>query len=461
MNDSINVAFIVIDTLRKDYAKPMEEVLKKFGFISYENVISPAPWTMPSHASMFTGLYPAFHGAHETKDKKDTQIKLKRKEVLSLKLRDMGFETYLLSANPYIRPTFGFRGFEHFYYSSGPYFPILTHNEKDKIRDIIDRYNVGTKLELIRILTVNKKFKLMIKGSLSYLFNKPYTYLYSLLKKWPKDKGANEIIKTLKKTLPVTVNDPKFIFINLMEVHEPYSLSENCLKIIEENLKANKLDPNLVNRWRVKYSTHVNYVTKKVVEVMNILKQKDMFNNSFIIVTSDHGQLLGEHGRVGHITFLYDELLRVPLLIKYPKNCEIKYPRNKNSRYISLVNLKPFIHSIVDNKLEDDSILYSDVVFAESYGIPLKISKISTKEEKMNIEQLEKYRIAIYYKNFKGIFNVNDWKFENLMSHSSNPEVSEDAINCMKKQVMKFLRTVEVAKIPKIKKLSGGNRWQP
>ena len=52
-----NVIFIVVDTLRKDYAKPLEKELKELGFISYENTIAPAPWTIPSHASIFTGLY--------------------------------------------------------------------------------------------------------------------------------------------------------------------------------------------------------------------------------------------------------------------------------------------------------------------------------------------------------------------------------------------------------------------
>jgi len=99
-----NVIFIVVDTLRRDYAKPLEEELKKFEFISYENAIAPASWTTPSHASIFTGLYPALHGAHETKNKKDIEVKFKnRNSILSLRLQDMGYKTYLLSANPYIR----------------------------------------------------------------------------------------------------------------------------------------------------------------------------------------------------------------------------------------------------------------------------------------------------------------------------------------------------------------------
>lgn len=68
-----------------------------------------------------------------------------------------------------------------------------------------------------------------------------------------------------------------------------------------------------------------------------------------------------------------------------------------------------------------------------------------------NIEQLEKYRIAIYYKNFKGIFNVTDWKFEEIISYDPNIEITEDVVKDMKKEVVKFLKTATVAKVPKIK----------
>ncbi len=55
-----NVILIVVDTLRDDYSYPLKENLKKFGFISYNNAIAPTSWTIPSHASLFTGLYPPY-----------------------------------------------------------------------------------------------------------------------------------------------------------------------------------------------------------------------------------------------------------------------------------------------------------------------------------------------------------------------------------------------------------------
>ena len=116
-----------------------------------------------------------------------------------------------------------------------------------------------------------------------------------------------------------------------------------------------------------------------------------------------------------------------------------------------MVRLKPFILDIIDNKLSDDSVLYSDTVFAESYGVHTDIGNISNETERKNIEQLDKYRIAIYYRNFKGIFNVTDWKFEEIISYDPKIEITDDITKHMKKEVLKFLKTATVAKVPKIK----------
>ncbi|ANF22624.1 sulfatase-like hydrolase/transferase [Thermococcus piezophilus] len=452
--DYVNVIFILIDTLRKDYAKPLETELKRLDFISYENAIAPAPWTIPSHASLFTGFYPALHGAHETKSKKGADVKLNDSYTMTIRLKELGYESWLLTSNPYIHPRFGFSGFDYIYEPpllSKMWDGMLSLSEREKLKRLKQIHNWKTKSEIIRILLLEKHFKLLVKISLEHVIRRLYiNQALSMFKGWPKEKGSRDIIEELKKSDTLT-NEPKFIFINLMEVHEPYSLFEKPIQETLENLKRNKpVDPNLVKNWRKKYPEEVEYVTKKILEMMRIFKETEIFDDSLIIVTSDHGQLLGEHGRINHGTFLYDELLRVPLLIKYPTDYEIEHV-TEDSKYISLTKLKPFIFGIIGNDLDDDSILYEETVFAESYGTHLNVGEPSNEEEKRNIEQLEKYRIAIYYKNFKGIFNVTDWKFEKIKSYDPNIEVTDDIVKHMKKEVIKFLKTATIAKVPKIK----------
>ncbi len=453
MNKLHNIIIIVVDTLRKDYAKPLENALTKMGFISYKNVIAPAPWTTPTHGSIFTGLYPTFHGAHETKNKKDIKVKLNVKDLLSSRLKEAGYETYLLSSNPYIRPEFGFIGFDHFY--DALYIPslsFLSSTEKRELEKL--KHDSKTKLELAKALILDKHFKLFTKAGLSYFTNKPYLYMSAIFKKWPIDKGARNLIKALKeRVVTIPEKNPKFIFINLMEVHEPYFLGDNLGgRGFRENLKTNKLDQRLVQKWREKYPAEVRYVTRKILELMKILKEKNMFDNSLIILTSDHGQLLGEHRRISHGTFLYDQLLKVPLLIKYPKESHIEILKN-SQKYISLVKIKSLILNLIDNKITTDNILYSDTVLAESYGIHVSVGELSNDEERRNIEQLEKYRIALYHKNFKGIFNVSEWKFEEIISYDLDTKVNENVVKQMKKEVLKFLKTATVLKVMKVKKL--------
>jgi len=236
-----------------------------------------------------------------------------------------------------------------------------------------------------------------------------------------------------------------------MEVHEPYFRTEgNIDKNFITNLRTGELDQKLYQKWKERYPKEVEYVTERIAEIMKILKENRIFDDSLIIVTSDHGQLLGEHGRISHGTFLYDELLRVPLLIKYPKESDIEITTN-SLKYISLTNLKQLILNLVENKLTDDSVLRSDIVFGESFGIHQNVGDLSTEEEKKNIEKLEKYRIAVYYKNFRGIFNVKDWKFEEVTSYNLNIEATEDTEKHMKNEVVKFLKIATTVKVPKIK----------
>ena len=425
-----NVIIIVIDALRRDYSTFLENKLVKLGFISYENVIAPAPWTLPSFASLFTGLYPSFHGAHETKNKKTYHIRLnKKRDLLSLQLQNIGYETYLISPNIYVSPYFGFSGFQH-YYDSGIF---LNFSLEERLSSSSIKRDESI-IQITKKLLKNKEVKLLMKMGINYLIK----YI-----NWPTDKGAINTLKIIKK-IPLT-NENEFIFISLMETHEPYFKHQNWTKLREMNRMGHPINKSMIPKLRNKYMEEVRYVTKKIVNLIKIFRDKNIFDDSLIIITSDHGQLLGEYGKIGHGTYLYDELLRIPLLIKYPNGLEIN--RIKNTyRYASLTNLKSFILQVIKDDLISEDTLYSATVFAESYGVPENI-KPNTKKEMETVEKLEKHRIAIYYKNFKGIFNVSDWRFEKLIPYNDEyvPPIIKQEI---KNEVLKFLNA-----------LSLNNRW--
>ena len=441
-----NVIMIVVDALRKDYAKPLETRLKKMGFISYENAITPAPWTLPSHASIFTGLYPLFHAAHEIRNKEISNLRLRYKPLLTEQLNKLGYTNYLITANAFVSPFFGFDNFDHIKKSHPAHHFGLSAEELNTLRKIYNKFKFLSVFYLLRHLEFELLYRIMI-NYLSIKFHLPVERVYALLRKWPKEKGVSSFIEYLSK---ITLKTPFFLFMNIIEVHDPYFLGDDMHRLYINNIIYNHSYPNYYRKVREKYAEQVSYVSEKLIKLFKIFEEKNIFDNSLIIVVSDHGQLLGDHGRLYHGTFLFDELLRVPLLIKYPKEMKVNVIKEDKRKYISLVKLKPFILGIVENTLNNDSVLYSDTVFAESYGIfglPDRLKKTINEGRKRKIEYLEKYRIAIYHRNFKGIFNVNDWEFETIESYDDSIKVTEDIVKDMKKKVVNFLRLGSLKKL--------------
>lgn len=435
-----NILVIVLDTLRNDFVGPLISRLRSLEFVSYNNVIATSPWTTPSHASIFTGLYPILHGAHETRDRKIIDVRLRKsRDILSSDLSRLGYKTFLLTANPLISPPFGFTGFDYFHMHDYRLpLPLLNEKDLDVLRELKLEHSPKNRIELVKILLKNKKYKLLIKDAANHFLIKLYHPLYIKLHDWPRDKGARKIIHIVDKLLTDNSRDKKFIFINFMEVHEPYLLSQQFSKVHRENLLLNnEIDKDFVETIKCKYKQYSMYVFDKVIELMDILRRRNFFDNSLIIVTSDHGQLLGEYNRVGHGIFLYDELIRVPLLVKYPSLFDVEI--TESSKYISLAKLRKFILGIANQKLEDDSILYSDIVFAESYGVQDVFRKNLSDIEKMNLAKLEKYRIAVFFNGFKGIFNVSEWRIEDIVSYDGK-KIDEDVSNYMKKIAVNFLK---------------------
>ncbi len=459
-----NIIIIIVDTLRKDYSKPLEDALTKIGFVSHENAIAPAPWTVPTHASIFTGLYPLYHGAHETKESEKKverlNIKLKKTDnLLSIELQELGYVTYLLSTNVQVSPLFGFKGFDHFYVATARFSLFLSIEDKYIIHKIINELesDKNINLNLVKALIKDRRYSLVLKGAMDKIIGSSVYWYNERIRKCSLDKGAKEMVRNFNKIWSnQNQKDAKFIFINLMEMHEPYFKGHNMLKHFVMNLNGGKIDPACLQKCKENYPRAVEYVTKNILDMVKILKRKGTFENSLIIVTSDHGQLLGEHNRIGHGTFLYDELLRVPFMIKYPRGWNVSNTDSR-AKYVALTRVKSFVLEMLNNHKLDIGKLYQDTVFAESYGITCDLKKLANKycgglseEGKRSLEELERYRIAVYHRNFKGIFNVGSWSFDEITSCDPDIEVTEKVKEQMKKEVARFLRNAAMAKTLKI-----------
>lgn len=266
--DAPDVILISIDTLRADHlpvygyerdTAPNLSSLAADGVV-VDPFISHAPWTLPSHASMFTGLLPHEHGAVDWQFSIPNHVGLFTENLKQRSYRTGGFVTAV-----YVSDAFGFdRGFDLFQFDD-------TKNATETVRDAA------------RWLFADRR--------------------------------------------------PSFLFIHLFDVHHPYAPPPSHMglygppspAITEPNLHFSKFlrwaetdpaytAPTAINR----YDELIAYVDTVLGYFFQALKAANRYDNTMIVVLSDHGEEFYDHGYWGHSNYLYEEMLRVPLIVKFP-----------------------------------------------------------------------------------------------------------------------------------------------
>ena len=439
---SDGIILMVLDTLRLDFARRyFSQWLKKLGFIEHI-ALTTSPWTVPAHVSIFSGLYPSFHGVYPKNDSLADFVIPHRltKFMLHNYLVKKGYRTIFLSSNPYISPSFGYRSINIFYDTTNINRPIIELSEEEKY--IISRLRGLSRMKRMTNLIKRHKLRLLSKIIINYIYRK--TINLPIIKdidmkrrKWPLDKGASKINNLLKR-----INFCKrfFLFINYMEVHEPYTKDNSFTKQVLENVVLERKHDTYYHFWKKKYEDEVRYLSTKVNESLDILKDLNVFDNSLIIITSDHGQLLGEHDRLGHGMFLYDELIKVPLYIKPPNNAKIREPYNHDA-FLSLAKIKRFIKNYVENKIVDITLLKDDLPMAEVFGMNYVTQEIKNILKNVNEDKLKKaymsmkkHRIAVYFNNCKIVYNVNNGSIEMLFPYC-NEAIVRNALKRIRKRI--------------------------
>jgi len=403
-----NIILIVLDALRLDTSYPLRTTLHDF--ISYSNAISTAPWTLPSHASMFTGLYPSQHGAHETDHIKCTDIGLIRNThtTINVRLKAFGYKSYGFSANILVTPTYGF-DFDVF---DSPYFSFpwprflegLTGSERETFERYLSTRKAIDGISSILLLSVHNPLKLV--SLFSILTQRTAAKCGS---DWPREKGGAKALDFVKRT---AFREPFFMFLNLLEIHEPYFKSDNLLNGLTPR-HIDTIKPSDLRRWINGYNSQFLLLQKRLIEILKELDERKVLDRSVVVVTSDHGQMLGEHGWVGHGSFLYDELIKVPLLIRYPPNSNVKF--DDPHGVISLANLPAFFQDLAKG-VYTDTCLYRSTAFAESWGLYEKVPPKREKIARTVLPTLSKRRVAVYSGSSKLTYNITDEKVEEFVS---------------------------------------------
>lgn len=317
-----NIVLVVLDSVRAPnastygYARattPKLDRLAADGTV-YERASSVGCWTLPVHASLFTGRYPIRHGVTISAEALGDSL-----PTLAEILGRHGYDTACFSNNAYISDASGLtRGFAHVddlwrvTNPRGVSVPRLTQRIKAlERRGPLLRPIVG----LLRRL---KRARLMMKAWRSR-----------------KDSGARHTNERIREWLRGRDRSrPFFAFVNLMEAHEPYlppypynrQFVPKRISPLRVLNVAGRRDEILGSRRRDEeleileglYDGTIRYADEMVGELVDLLDaEAGGAERTSIIVTSDHGDAFGEHGHLGHRLSLYEELLHVPLVIRH------------------------------------------------------------------------------------------------------------------------------------------------
>lgn len=311
MKQRPNVLLIVFDTARRDAfspygapttATPAVGQLANLGS-AHQNVYAPACWTVPSHGSMFTGLLPRSaglgHVGGSTAANFRRAIADRQPRWLPAALNRRGYATAAVSANGWVHRSSGFDlGFERFRHVGGHRHNGLTNNGW--------RHRARWYLDALR----------------AHL-----------------DDGAAMVESQIQDWLAQRDGRPFFWFVNLVECHSPYlpprpfnrlSASQRLRAAADarrhltlEGIWKASIDhfdvtEEALARMRAGYTAAISQMDSWLARVLEALDATGVLDETQVIVTSDHGENLGEGEMLGHNFSLDDRLLRVPFVAAGP-----------------------------------------------------------------------------------------------------------------------------------------------
>jgi arylsulfatase A-like enzyme len=318
------------------------------GFVTYNRCFSPASWTMPSHVSLFTGLYPNEHNIGNHICMPDNTF------CLAEILKYLGYTTFGVTSNNLISRLLNFhRGFDEFYemwhfFNSSNFFEI---NEAINISKKNVEGELGRFLLLLRLSSSHRAYTFLLKKFIDSTYKKMTA---------PRKKSVHSTRRTINTAKKIinsqNTQSPFFLFLNIMETHNQYNppsritafgkisrkARSDALKKYDWHHYVSPFSAETFEILNVLYDREVLFLDSVLWDFYSFLKNKKILDNTLLIITSDHGEFLGEHGQFNHVFTLYNELLHVPLLIKFPKDFALKGKRN------TLVQLHDVFATIAD-----------------------------------------------------------------------------------------------------------------
>ena len=295
-----NFVFLIgVDTLRSDRLRPYNNEINftpniyQFSrdAVVFKHAYSTAPWTLPAFMSLITGLYPNRHGVNYGNQTLSPNI------PTIIETLQRKFLTYGFTGGGFLSHNFGFsRGFN-----------IYTENNDNSAPEATKNLFERT----IKDLTQEKH------SSVFY-----FLHTYQIHSPYCPEK------KFLKEFSLENLNQ------NCFNLYKFINSGKSICRRITENKRS------LITTF---YDANVATFDYRFGEFISFLKRKGIYRDSTIILFSDHGEELGEHGCWEHGHSLYNELIRIPLIVKFPGN---KFRGKLVENPVSIIDILPTVMEI-------------------------------------------------------------------------------------------------------------------
>jgi arylsulfatase A-like enzyme len=325
-----NLILISVDTLRADhlgfwgYSRDTSPSIDRFagGNIVFMNAYSQAPSTLPSHASIFTSLYPSVHRAEiSTKTRLDDGL-----TTMAEVLHTSGYSTASYNGGGHL--VRGWRvnqGFQT-YHSE----PSSFNRQFNYSINWLKNHSGGPFFLFIHSYDVHAPYYYPSR------FYRTFNEGYDMTLEEFKQQDFEVLVKCVNGTHPDRVycleqeaDNQAYDVVYQVTMAKKYRSVNRC--------------PCSVDKVTALYDDGIRYVDDSLKVFLTNLEAMGLLENTVIVFTSDHGEELGEHGRLAKHSFtLYDELIHVPLIIHIPNGSPMKVMERVES-----IDIMPTILSVL------------------------------------------------------------------------------------------------------------------
>ncbi|MEO6445894.1 MAG: sulfatase [Gemmatimonadaceae bacterium] len=285
-----NVLFILLDTVRASamslhgYERSTTPEIDRLaaGGTVFDRAISTAPWTLPAHASLFTGEYPGLLSVSFRSPLDD------RQPTLAEHFRDAGYETV------------GFTGNLHYTgWDSGLTRGFLRW--EDFVRNVTQTLRsgwIGQSRFALQLMHAR------VRWQVGQAFRQPEFWVVP--KPGGEERNAADMVDAVLRWQGERASRPYFAFINFFDAHEDYRPPADL---------RTRFAPEPTRRDL--HDAEIFYIDRELGRLLRDLETRGALANTIVVITSDHGEQFGEHKMSGHGNSLYMQLLHVPLVVRY------------------------------------------------------------------------------------------------------------------------------------------------